>query len=104
LAADPDLAELVEMFVEEMPERLTRLMATWDAKDLDGLSRLAHQLKGSAGSYGFHEVTPFAHQLEAVLKGHGTESEICHHLQELLGICQQIRSGVPEVAHAASTV
>ena len=94
LANDPDLAELVEMFVEEMPERIARLVATWEARDLENLTRLAHQLKGSAGSYGFHEITPFAFQLERAAKEGGSE-EIARDLQDLVSICQQVRSGSP---------
>lgn len=102
LAADPDLVELVEMFVEEMPERVSRLVMTWEARDLAGLTRLAHQLKGSAGSYGFHDITPYAHQLEANLRAGASEEEIARDLQTLIGICQQVRSGSPEGPVASS--
>jgi len=101
LAGDPDLVELVEMFVEEMPERIARLVATWEVRDIENLTRLAHQLKGSAGSYGFHEITPFAHLLESAVKLGGSDDEIARELHDLVAVCQQVRSGLPE-AHAAS--
>ena len=58
LGADPDLAELVAMFVDEIAGRVGRMRDCLDAGDTDGLRRAAHQLKGAAGSYGFFQLTP----------------------------------------------
>jgi HPt (histidine-containing phosphotransfer) domain-containing protein len=57
LAGDPDMAELVDMFLEELPQRLTVLTTAVDAGDIETLRRLAHQLKGAAGGYGFGDAS-----------------------------------------------
>ena len=57
LASDPEMAPLVEMFVDDLPERVQLLLDHLQASDRDGLRRVAHQLTGAAGSYGFHEIT-----------------------------------------------
>ncbi len=95
LADDPDLAEIVEMFVHEMPGRVANLVARHQAGELHELERAAHQIKGAAGSYGFNQLTPAAAQLEATLKQHRPEAEIRQALEELTKMCQSVRAGTP---------
>jgi HPt (histidine-containing phosphotransfer) domain-containing protein len=64
LADDPDFACLVEMYVDEMPERMEQLRQLFQVGDWRELNRMAHQMKGSAGGYGFDPITPFAARLE----------------------------------------
>lgn len=95
LGDDEDLGELVEMFVADMPTRLADLAQAYEARDWDRLQRLAHQLKGSAGSYGFDEVTPRAARLEAAVRDRSEEVEIGRATEELLGLCSRLRAGAP---------
>jgi histidine phosphotransfer protein HptB len=95
LADDPDLAEIVEMFVQEMPDRVSAMQARFDAQQWLELERAAHQLKGAAGSYGFNQLTPAAARLEAMLKQKRTEDEIRQALGELTSMCQRVRGGAP---------
>ena len=90
LADDPDLYEIVKMFVEEMPTRIDQLMNEFIAKNWSELERTAHQLRGSAGSYGFGEITPAAGKLEHALKANFAEDEIRQSLVELIGICRRM--------------
>ena len=92
---DPDLGELVEMFVEEMPDRIAALQQAFDCGDVKGLRRLAHQLKGSAGSYGFDQLTPLAAAVEFSVSENEPEEKIQKTLQELIGLGQQLRAGTP---------
>jgi PAS domain S-box-containing protein len=95
LAADPDLAELVDMFVEEMPGRMTAIRSQAEARNWAQLGRTAHQLKGSAGSYGFPQITLCAARLEAAAKNAHPEERILAAVEELLTLCRNARSGVP---------
>jgi len=95
LAEDPDLAEIVEMFVQEMPDRVANLLRRFDARELNELERAAHQIKGAAGSYGFHQLTPSAARLEALVKQRRPEEEIKAALNELVALCQGVRAGTP---------
>ena len=92
---DPDLGELVEMFVEEMPDRIAALQQAFDCGDVKGLRCLAHQLKGSAGSYGFDQLTPLAAAVEFSASENEPEETIQKTLQELIGLGQQLRAGTP---------
>ncbi|MCA8962173.1 MAG: Hpt domain-containing protein, partial [Planctomycetes bacterium] len=67
-ADDEDMLELVEMFVEELPDRVHSLESAISQGDLPQLETLAHQIKGSAGSYGFQVITEAAGRLEHLLK------------------------------------
>jgi CheY-like chemotaxis protein/HPt (histidine-containing phosphotransfer) domain-containing protein len=97
LAADPNLAELVDLFVLEMPSRIHALETQAKVRDWNKLSRIAHQIKGSAGSYGFDEITPYAARLEDAASEALDEEKILSALSELLRICRSIRSGTPAV-------
>jgi histidine phosphotransfer protein HptB len=101
LAADPDLSELVEMFVEEMPDRINSLETQARNGDWQQLTRTAHQLKGAAGSYGFNAITPLAFRLEAAAKNGCQEEAILSALNELLDLCRRVRCGVPPTEDAA---
>lgn len=90
LADDPDLYELVKMFVDEMPERIEALFYAYESKDWKTLEQTAHQLKGAAGSYGFQGISPSAGKLEAALKTTVSEETIYQHLMELVDLCQRM--------------
>ncbi len=90
---DPDLAELVELYVQELPQRLQSLRDTAAKKSWPELARLAHQMKGAAGSYGFHQITPYAKQLELNARSPDSESRILEALQALDEMCRRCQSG-----------
>jgi len=96
LGDDPDLGELVEMFVDEMPSKIELLQTQFDACDWPSLQRTAHQLKGAGGSYGFDALTPWAARLEDAAKQTASEAEIRRAIEELVAVCRLLRAGSPE--------
>ena len=96
LGLDPDLAELVEMFVDELPERVAKIREFWDNADMEGLGRAAHQLKGAAGSYGFDELTPALQRLDHSVRSSHSEAEIVSAIEEVAEMCSRVRAGAPE--------
>lgn len=93
--ADPELGELVELFVSEMPERIAAVLDRHEQHDWEQLRRLAHQLKGAAGSYGFDQVTPFAAALENSARNQATEEKIRESVEQLVELCRRLRAGTP---------
>lgn len=93
LDADPDLGEIVEMFVEEMPDRISGLLDRADAADWEGLRRVAHQLKGAAGSYGFEPITRSAAGVEDAIRESRPEEEIRRLVQDLVDLCDRAQAG-----------
>jgi PAS domain S-box-containing protein len=96
LADDPHLGELVTMFVEEMPARSAGLETQAHERNWEQLGRLAHQLKGTAGGYGFEVITVCAAQLEHAVREQCIEEQVLAALEELLGLCRRVRSGTPQ--------
>ena len=95
LAADPDLAELVELFIGELPDRLVQLNRVLEMGNLTDLARFAHQLKGAGGSYGFPQLTPVAAQLERLAKQAANEDSLRIALDQLIAVTSQLRAGLP---------
>jgi HPt (histidine-containing phosphotransfer) domain-containing protein len=92
LADDPDLGEIVELFVDEMPDRIAHLADSLAAGDWDSLRRNAHQMKGACGSYGFHQVTPLAARVESAARDREDERAIKEAVDELVGLCGKMRA------------
>ena len=96
LASDPEMAPLVEMFVDDLPQRVQLLVDHLQASDRDGLRRVAHQLTGAAGSYGFHEITAEAATLETTLCEGGPECEIAAATNTLINLCRRARARIDD--------
>ena len=90
---DPDLGDLVEIFVSEIPDRVATLLEAFESGDRESLRRTAHQLKGAAGSYGFDQLTPYSAALERSVIDDCPEETVQQTLQELVDICKLVRTG-----------
>ena len=86
-AGDPDMAELVAEYADELKQRAESIEAAWTAGDLPTLRTLSHQLKGSAGGYGFDLITDAAGRLESSLKRHGMSAPVTQ-LRALTTLCR----------------
>ena len=93
LASDPDLIEIVELFVDEMAGRTEQFSSLFGGGDWEGLRRSAHQLKGAAGSYGFHPISAAAGQLEQVVRSEEPEETIRQEVQALIDLCHRASAG-----------
>lgn len=92
LRGDPLLADLVKLYVQEMPERIARLESLAVARQWEELAQAAHQLKGSAGGYGFGMLSAPADRLERVIRSGGEEPAILQALRELVQLCRCVRA------------
>jgi HPt (histidine-containing phosphotransfer) domain-containing protein len=94
---DPDMADLVELFTSEMPERLKQLGKAWDDSDMTTVHRLAHQLRGSAAGYGFPELGKAAGALEDAIKSNtvaGTKTnDILMSYRTFSNLCLRVVAG-----------
>ena len=92
LADDPDMLELVELYVEELPDKVADLERTLEECDLDELARLAHQIKGSSGGYGFGLIAARAAVVEQSATD-GAEPEMLQaQVRELIMLCLRARA------------
>ncbi len=60
----PVVAQLLDNFVSRLTARVEALQAALNQSNSEELRRLAHQLKGAAGSYGYPLLTSTARELE----------------------------------------
>jgi CheY-like chemotaxis protein len=94
LANDTDLADLIEEFVSELPSRLNAIEKACVEHDLDTLSTLAHQLKGSAGGYGYPSISEAAAQLEQAAKTENNIDELEAIVRKVSELLRRAQAGV----------
>ena len=97
LGGDPDLGEIVELFVDEIPDRVANIQNLLEASDWEELRRAAHQLKGAAGSYGFDPISPSAAAIEDAICQEEPEEQIRQMVEDLCSLCSRVRAGTPDV-------
>jgi len=69
------LEEIFRVFIGEVPERRTNILAAMAAGDLDRLGRLAHSLKGVAGTMYAEGLRQAAYDVEKAAKdGDGAQA------------------------------
>lgn len=59
------LQELFQEFMQSAPNDIATMQSLLNAKDADGVRRLAHRIKGSAGNLSFLKVAAIALRLES---------------------------------------
>lgn len=88
---DDEMMELVELFVEEMSERVELMSKYWESENYEELKRLSHQLKGASAGYGFPQVGSAAAELEALLKSEVTDPKALEEpFKGLISICNRV--------------
>ena len=87
------MRELVAWYVAEMPRRIGALEAALAGPDRAELGRLAHQLKGSAGGYGFDVLTRAAAEAEAALALGAAGEPVRAAFENLLSLMCRARAG-----------
>ena len=95
---DPEMTEIVGLFVRELPARIEALRAAWSSGEAPALARLAHQLKGAAPGYGFAPIGEAAEALERgvrALRGGGAPelARLRAEFDELVRICGRACGG-----------
>ena len=101
---DPEMGEIVALFVAEMPERAGELRKAIEQRDLEAATRIAHQLKGAAGGYGFETLGDIAKAAERALHAladtpSATRREaLMAASSSLLEACGRVRLSTPQAA------
>jgi diguanylate cyclase (GGDEF)-like protein len=90
LASAPGMKELLAKFVSRLPERVVQLQALVEAGELEALSKVAHQVKGAAGGYGFADITNAAAIVESRIRTHGDVALIHEDVETLIRLIKQV--------------
>jgi len=92
LANDAGMVELVEMFVNELPDKVAAIKKAMEDQDFEALRALAHQLKGSGGGYGFPAITKAAAEIEATTKADRDLRKLTAEVAELTSLCDRAKA------------
>lgn len=83
------MAELVDMFVDELPTRVEAVRRALRDREWSRLKSIAHQLKGAAPGYGFDEIGDAAHTVELQTDTE-TGTEVLHEaVEQLISLCRR---------------
>lgn len=89
-ANDPDMAELVQLFVDEMEARVGALRDALTVGDGDRLRAMLRRLMGAASGYGFPEISDHAARVEeSALAGEAQASGLTEQIEELIELCRR---------------
>jgi HPt (histidine-containing phosphotransfer) domain-containing protein len=67
-ADDETMKEILQAYIDELPEYSAQLQQHISAGDLHNLGRLLHRLKGSGGGYGFPQLSEKSAAIEESIK------------------------------------
>jgi CheY-like chemotaxis protein/HPt (histidine-containing phosphotransfer) domain-containing protein len=95
LSGDPELQELLRPWVRGLPARGAAIRSALDLGDLATVKHLAHQLKGSAGSYGFPSITAAATAVDRSVLAGDNPGKIRARVEELTRLISIARASVP---------
>ena len=85
IPGDPDaLPELVALFLEDLPDRMSDLQNAWDRRDVAAIKASAHTLKGSASNMGARRLADACRRLEEQLSS-GAGPDLPGSLDEISG-------------------
>ena len=89
-ADDVEMRDILAAFVAGLPAQTERARAALDSGDSSTLQRIAHQLKGAAGGYGFTCITVAAGSLEQSVKDRAPDVE--EKLAVVMRLCRRVRA------------
>jgi len=96
------LRSLVEQFVPRMHEQLAKAEQAIEVADMEELAALAHWLKGSAGSVGYHDFTEIAAELEALAKAQNvTQTKVV--FAEIKALAKRVQVAPSDLAGSSET-
>ncbi|MCP5003551.1 MAG: Hpt domain-containing protein [Planctomycetes bacterium] len=92
-AEDSDLVDIIEEFAVGLADDVAAMRKVLDSGNHVGLTRLAHQMKGAGGSYGYPMLTETAKVLEDAAKV--ADLKVCASaLDKLEALCVAVGRGM----------
>lgn len=89
LADDLNLKPVIDVFIEELPEMVTKIARAAQEADFELLKGLAHQLKGASGSAGFTVLCKYVANMEDLLANKEIE-KIKETIDQLGEFCKKV--------------
>lgn len=90
------LRELIEIYLQDTPQRIAEMEDALNKKDLPSFTRAAHTIKGSSSNFGAVKLTKLAHELEMQGKA--------ENVAESPAYCLKLRTEFAEVAQVLTKI
>lgn len=101
-AHEPEMTEVLAQYVAGLPRQARLLQTFLTEHRLLELRKVAHQIKGSAGGYGFMPVTHAADYVERMLHDHMSIEDIARGVRELLDLLRSVEGFDPHAISEAA--
>ncbi len=89
-ANDESMDDLIEWFTQEIEKDVVRIERALERGDRAELAAILHQLKGSAGSYGFPAVSEQAERVESCITRNEDAERLQTEVAVLLDLCNRL--------------
>jgi len=90
-AKEAEMEALITRFVDGLAPQIENFRSAANDNDFPLLERLAHQLNGAAGGYGFMPVSHAAAALEKVARNAARPEEVTESLKFMIKVCARVR-------------
>lgn len=90
LSQDEEFQELIVMFLDDVREQAAQIKAAYEAEDFERVRKVSHQIKGSAGGYGFQDLSEFAKTAEHACREQLPNGERSTAIEQLLEACDAV--------------
>lgn len=95
LQEEPDIADLLQGFIDKLPQKVARLRRTLEGRDQDKLAAEIHDLKGVSGNYGYKVLFELCQKMEFELLA-GRMNGLPEMLNRMEHLIERIRLGLPD--------
>jgi signal transduction histidine kinase/CheY-like chemotaxis protein/HPt (histidine-containing phosphotransfer) domain-containing protein len=95
-AGDAEMQQVLAEYVASLPRTVSQIAQLLERRDFDALRRLAHQIKGAGGGYGFMPVTDAAAKAERLIMAGATADSIRNQCSELVDVIRSVEGYEPD--------
>jgi HPt (histidine-containing phosphotransfer) domain-containing protein len=86
----PGMKKIIAEFVEGLPDEILKMQDLLNHDDLKSLRRVAHQLRGTGGGYGFDAITELAGSVEDAINRADNRESITAQINSLVDLIRRI--------------
>jgi signal transduction histidine kinase/CheY-like chemotaxis protein/HPt (histidine-containing phosphotransfer) domain-containing protein len=86
-------APLLTQYLARVPETIEQIEEACERGDAERLLRCVHQVKGSAGGYGFPQVTKLASECQRLMLAGTSMEDLAGPLKDLVGMLRRMQDG-----------
>jgi signal transduction histidine kinase len=90
MSRHPKMTKIIAEYVEGLPDEIQKMQDFRDHDDMKSLRRVAHQLRGTGGGYGFGEITGLAANVENAINAVDSRASINGQIDLLIDVIRRV--------------